>query len=179
VHLSFKFYCFARYDVLVLDCLHRGAPRYTVRMSSGDPFDAGIVRVGRVGGDPAAPARASVAAGFGSPADDTGVTRLDLNDILVKHPLATFVMSVAGCAMREAGIDDGDIVVVDRAVTPTNGHVVIAAVDGEFICRRLAKQGTCIRLEATDADTADIDLREGDEAQVWGVVTHAIKPMPT
>ena len=146
-------------------------------MSSIEPA-GDVVQVGR---DPAAgpaPARASVAIGFGSPADDTGVTRLDLNDILVRNPQATFLMRAAGCAMREAGIDDGDILLVDRAITPAHGHIVIAVVDEDFVCRRLFKQGNDIRLQATEQASADIALRDGQELQVWGVVIHSIKSMP-
>jgi DNA polymerase V len=119
-----------------------------------------------------------VVTGFGSPADDTGVTRLDLNDILIRHPLATFMMRVSGGSMRGAGIDDGDLVLVDRAITPSHGHVVIAVVDGELVCRRLTAQGDPVRLQA-DGTTADIVLTEGSEVQIWGVVTNAIKTMPT
>ena len=132
-------------------------------MSSSLPD--GIVRLGR---DPAldqAPARASVAIGFGSAADDTGVTRLDLNDILIKHAQATFLMRVAGDAMREAGIDSGDIVLVDRAITPRHGHVVIAVVEEQFVCRRLLKQGDDLRLQATDPATSDIVPGDGQGLQ--------------
>jgi DNA polymerase V len=90
--------------------------------------------------------RASVAIGFGSPSGDTGVTRLDLNDILVRHPLATFMMRIAGHAMRERGIDDGDLVLVDRAISPAHGHVVIAVVEDEFVCRQLSRQGASMLL---------------------------------
>ena len=122
--------------------------------------------------------RASVAIGFGSPSGDTGVTRLDLNDILVRHPQATFLMRIAGHAMREAGIDSGDLVLIDRAIPPAHGHVVIAVVDDEFVCRRLNQQGDDLRLQATLADCPDILAREGGAFQVWGVVTQAIKAMP-
>lgn len=135
----------------------------------------------QVGRDPAAPAaspRASVAIGFGSPSQDTGVTRLDLNEVLIKHPQATYLMRVAGGAMREAGIDSGDIVLVDRAVTPAHGHVVIAIVNDEFVCRRLLKQVLPIRLQAASPGNPDIVPREGEEVQIWGVVTNAIKAMP-
>ncbi|MBT9598015.1 MAG: translesion error-prone DNA polymerase V autoproteolytic subunit [Vitreoscilla sp.] len=127
---------------------------------------------------PAAAPRASVAIGFGSPSQDTGVTRLDLNEVLIKHPQATYLMRVAGGAMREAGIDSGDIVLVDRAVTPAHGHVVIAIVNDECVCRRLLKQGLQIRLQAATPDNPDIVPREGEEVQIWGVVTSAIKSMP-
>ena len=136
------------------------------------------VQVGRDSAAEPVPARSSVAIGFGSPADDAGVTRLDLNDILIKHSQATFLMRVAGDAMREAGIDAGDLVLVDRAITPAHGHVVIAVVGYEFVCRRLFKQGHDVRLQATGPARADIIPRDGQELQVWGVVTNAIKSMP-
>lgn len=145
------------------------------------PLDAAGPTPVRVGADPGArsgAARASVAIGFGSPSGDTGVTRLDLNDILVRHPQATYLMRIAGDALRELGVDDGDLVLVDRAIVPGHGHVVIAVVDDEFVCRQLCRQGTELRLRATRAGSADIVAREGAAFQVWGVVTQVIKPMP-
>ena len=147
-------------------------------MYSIDPEPPNLVRVGR---DPAVGSgstRASVAIGFGSPSGDSGVTRLDLNDILVRHPQATFLMRIAGNAMCEVGIGAGDLVLVDRAIPPSHGHVVIAVVDDEFVCRQLCKQGRDIRLRATRAGCADIVAGEGTELQVWGVVTQVIKSMP-
>lgn len=122
--------------------------------------------------------RASVAIGFGSPAGDSGVTRLDLNDILVRHPQATFLMRIEGDALRELGIDSGDLALIDRAIAPAHGHVVIAVVDDEFVCRQLCKQGADIRLQATSAGCADIRAVEGTGFQIWGVVTQIIKSMP-
>lgn len=135
------------------------------------------VRVGRGTADAAPAARASAAIGFGSPANDSGVTRLDLNDILVRNPQATFLMRVAGDSMRDAGIDDGDLVLIDRAVTPAHGHVVIAVVEQEFVCRRLVSQGE-LRLRAADPAVADIVPAEGEGLEIWGVVTTAIKSLP-
>ena len=147
-------------------------------MNSRLPALGNAVPVGRdASADPVLP-RSSVAIGFGSPADDTGVTRLDLNDILVKHPQAAFLMRVAGDAMREAGIDSGDLVLVDRAITPAHGHVVIAVVGDELVCRRLFKQGEVVRLQGTDPASVDLVPRDGQELQVWGVVTNTIKSMP-
>src|SRR5438093_2700269 len=113
---------------------------------SSDEISASAVPIGRGSATDRAPTRSRVAIGFGSPADDTGVTRLDLNDILIKHSQATFVMRVTGDAMREAGIDSGDVVLVDRAIKPAHGHVVIAVIEDEFVCRRLFLQGNDIRL---------------------------------
>ena len=134
------------------------------------------VRVGRSSTDAAPTARASVAIGFGSPANDSGVTRLDLNDILVRNPQATFLMRVAGDSMRDAGIDNGDLVLIDRAVTPAHGHIVIAVVEQEFVCRRLVKQGD-LRLQAANPAVADIVPAEGEGLEIWGVVTTAIKSL--
>jgi DNA polymerase V len=145
---------------------------------SSDDFSGTAVQVGSDSHADAGPAHASVAIGFGSPADDTGVTRLDLNDILIKHPQATFLMRVAGDAMHEAGIDSGDVVLVDRAVAPAHGHVVIAMVDETFVCRRMVKQGGDIRLQAANPALADIVPHDGQDLQVWGVVTTAIKSFP-
>jgi DNA polymerase V len=147
-------------------------------MSSIDEGAPNLVRVGRDPGANAGSTRASVAIGFGSPSGDTGVTRLDLNDVLVRHPQATFLMRVAGDAMREIGIDAGDLLLVDRAIPPAHGHVVIAVVDEEFVCRQLCKQGADLRLQATRAGCADILAGEGEEFQIWGVVTQVIKSMP-
>jgi DNA polymerase V len=152
-------------------------PLYTVHMSSRE-LEGRAIRVGSAPVATPSPARSSVAIGFGSPAYESGVTRLDLNDILIRHPQATFLMRVAGAAMREAGIDDGDVVLVDRAITAAHGHVVIAVVDDEFVCRRLVKQGSDIRLQAAEPSTADIVPDEDGDFQVWGVVTNAIKSMP-
>ena len=75
---------------------------------------------------------ASVRAGFPSPAEDLGAKRIDLTARLIKHPQATFLLKARGDSMREAGICDGDVLVVDKAVRERSGHVVIAVVDGEF-----------------------------------------------
>jgi len=147
-------------------------------MSSHWPGPGESIRVGRDASAPPRLGRASVAIGFGSPADDSGITRLDLNDILIRHPQATFLMRVAGDAMREAGIDDGDLVLVDRSITPAHGHVVIAVVDEGLVCRRLFKHGVKLRLQATHTGVADIVGNEGQNLPIWGVVTQAIKSMP-
>ncbi|HET7864323.1 MAG TPA: translesion error-prone DNA polymerase V autoproteolytic subunit [Burkholderiaceae bacterium] len=142
------------------------------------PSELQPARVGRDRAASAQPPRTSVAVSFGSPASESGVTRLDLNDIFIRNQQATFMMRVTGHAMRECGIDEGDIVLVDRAITPASGHVVIAVVDHEFICRRLVRQDTAFSLCATDPLVSDIHLREDREIQLWGVVTTVMKSMP-
>ena len=125
----------------------------------------------------ASPPRTSVAISFGSPASESGVTRLDLNDILIRHPQAAFLMRIAGDSMREAGVEDGDLALVDRAIDATHGRVVIAVVDDEFVCRRLVQRGSDVRLRAADPACPDWVVGEGRELQIWGVVTHVIRPL--
>jgi DNA polymerase V len=135
--------------------------------------------VGRDRQDAAAPARTrgTVASGFGSAAEDATVRRIDLNDALICHPEATFVMRASGTAMREAGIDDGDVLLVDRAITAIHGHVVIAVVEGELACRRFASLGGRVTLQAASPEAAVIVPREGTEVEIWGVVTTVIKSL--
>ncbi|WP_382322386.1 LexA family protein [Hydrogenophaga sp. UC242_50] len=120
---------------------------------------------------PAAPVRA----GFPSPAEDFSVNRLDLTQILVTHPQATFLLRVAGTSMRDAGIDDGDTLVVDRAIKPHHGQVVVAVVDGEFTVKYLHQRAGRVRLKAANPTFPDIVPRDGQTIEVWGVVSSCIK----
>ena len=117
------------------------------------------------------------AAGFGSPGSDSTVKRIDLNDALIRHPNATFVMRAAGTAMREVGIADGDVLLVDRAIQPTHGSIVIAVVDGELACRRLFKLGGQTRLETVPPGQAGLFAGDVAPLEVWGVVTTVIKSL--
>jgi DNA polymerase V len=119
--------------------------------------------------------RSRVAISFGSPAGESGVTRLDLNEILIRNPQAAFLVRIAGSAMREAGIDDGDLALVDRAVDAGHGHIVIAVHQNEFLCRRLCRRGEALGLQATDTSVADIWAGDVDVFEIWGVVTHVVK----
>ena len=133
-----------------------------------------------VGPDPAAaqtPQRTGVSAGFGSPGTDATVKRIDLNDALIRHPQATFVMRAAGAAMQDAGIDDGDVLLVDRAPHPAHGNVVIAVFEGELTCRRLWQQGGLTRLQAASPGHADLVPGDGVQLEIWGVVTTVIKSL--
>lgn len=117
----------------------------------------------------------AVRAGFPSPAEDFAVNRLDLTQILVTHPQATFLVRVAGASMRDAGIDDGDTLVVDRAIKPHHGHVVVAVVDGEFTVKYLHQRAGRLRLKAANPTFPDIVPKEGQTIEVWGVVSSCIK----
>lgn len=117
----------------------------------------------------------AVRAGFPSPAEDFAVARLDLTQILISHPQATFLLRVAGSSMRDAGIDDGDLLVVDRAIKPRSGHIVVAVVDGEFTVKTLHQQAGRTRLKAANPTYPDIVPKEGQTVEVWGVVKSCIK----
>lgn len=132
------------------------------------------------GADAAADALAQgrpVSAGFGSPGADATVGRIDLNDALIRHPQATFVMRAAGSAMQAAGIDDGDVLLVDRAIEAANGNLVIVVYEGELLCRRLCRQLDTTWLRADHPGPADIRIGEGVTLEVWGVVTTVIKSL--
>lgn len=92
----------------------------------------------------------SVQAGFPSPAEDHAGKRIDVLEHLVKHPQATFQMRVRGESMREAGIFDGDVVLVDRAITPRTGQIVVAVVDGEFTIKQLWQRAGRMKLKAAN-----------------------------
>ncbi len=121
----------------------------------------------------------SVQAGFPSPAEDFAVQRIDLLRELVKHPQATFMVRVAGFSMVDYGIHDGDTLIVDKAIKPRHGHIVIAVVDGEFTCKKLHSLRGRERLKAGNATYPDIVPRDGQTIEIWGVVTTAIKQFPT
>ena len=114
--------------------------------------------------------RAKVAAGFASPAEDHQVDRIDLMRQLVRHPQATFFVRVQGDSMQGAGILDGSVVLVDKAIKPLHGHIVVAVVDGDFTCKRLFSRGGRMRLKAENPTYPDIVPREGQLVEVWGVV---------
>lgn len=116
----------------------------------------------------------SVRAGFPSPATDYISEHLDLNEHLIAHKEATFFLRSKGHSMVGAGIQDGDLLIVDRSLTPGHRCVVIAVVDGEFTCKRLWKRGGRIRLVAENPEFPSIDLHDGQELQIWGVVTNVI-----
>jgi DNA polymerase V len=117
---------------------------------------------------------AAVAAGFPSPADDSVDKALDLNELLVRHPAATFFVRVAGHSMIGAGIHHNDVLVVDRSVEAVSGKVVVAAVNGELTVKRLSREGGVVCLEAENQAYEPIVLGEDMDVRIWGVVTAVI-----
>lgn len=115
-----------------------------------------------------------VSAGFPSPADDFVGSRLDLNELLIKHPLATFFVTVSGNSMVNAGIHSGDILIVDRACEPADGKIVIAIIDGDFTVKRLRFVQGIPCLVPENPDYPVIQMKENMELMIWGVVTSVI-----
>lgn len=116
-----------------------------------------------------------VAAGFPSPADDYIEGRLSLDEHLIQHKDATFFVRAKGNSMVGAGIFDGDLLVVDKSLTPSSGDIVIAVVDGDLTVKRLIKRGGTITLKPENHRFNEIEFLDGQELQVWGVVTSTVK----
>lgn len=115
------------------------------------------------------------AAGFPAPGDDEVEKPLDLNDLLIDNPDATFFVRVEGDSMEGAGIFSGDILIVDRSVEPKPGRVVVAAVFGEMVVKRLAVEGTALLLVSENAAYQPIRVNEAEDCYVWGVVTGSVR----
>lgn len=115
-----------------------------------------------------------VSAGFPSPAEDYIEGKLDLNELMVAHPAATFFVRVAGDSMLGAGIHHNDILVVDRSLEPVHGKVVIAVLDGELTVKRLFRRNGAVRLLAENPAYPPIELAGEVACEIWGVVTFVI-----
>ncbi|MBS0620003.1 MAG: translesion error-prone DNA polymerase V autoproteolytic subunit [Verrucomicrobia bacterium] len=117
---------------------------------------------------------AKISAGFPSPAENDLDKALDLNQLMVTHPAATFFVRVVGDSMQGAGISSGDILVVDRSLEATHGKIVVAVVNGEFTVKRLRVEKEHICLVPENPAYPILHLQEGSDFQVWGVVTYVI-----
>ena len=119
-----------------------------------------------------------VPAGFPSPADDYVEGRLDLLDLTNARSPSSYFVRAAGESMTGAGIEDGDVLVVDRALDPVSGAVVVASVDGELTVKRFVRRGRRVSLLAANPDYPPIELQDGQDLVVWGVVTHSLRTFP-
>jgi DNA polymerase V len=120
-----------------------------------------------------------VEAGFPSPTDDFIERSLDLNEQLVTNPIATFFVRASGHSMDGAGIHDGDLLIVDRSMTPVHGSIVIAVIDGGLTVKRLSKRGNVASLlpEPNNVDQgaySPIEVGADTDATIWGVVTWSL-----
>lgn len=116
----------------------------------------------------------SVVAGFPSPAEQYHEPPLDLNELLVKHPAATYFVRVEGDSMIGAGIHEGDLLVVDRSLYPANGDIIIASIDGDFTVKTYRKDKGGIRLEPANETYPAITIKSGQQLDYFGKVTACI-----
>ena len=116
-----------------------------------------------------------VSAGFPSPAADYEESRLDINEYLVRNPVSTFFFPVQGNSMEGAEIHDGDILVVDKSVRARHGHIVIAFIDGQRLVKRLHHRAGRVALMAENPSYPPLEIREGMELLIWGVVIGKFK----
>ncbi len=115
-----------------------------------------------------------VSCGFPSPAFDYLQKPLDLNELIIKKPASTFLVRASGTSMTGANIHNGDILVVDRSLTPKNGSIVLAILDGEFVVKRYFRFGSRIELRAENKSFPAIFIDDEQEFELFGVVTFSI-----
>lgn len=118
-----------------------------------------------------------VSAGFPSPAEDYTDNTIDLNKELIKNPYATFLARVKGFSMKEAGIEPGDILVIDKSLEPEDNKIAVCFLDGEFVLKRIKTDKNCAWLMPANKDFAPIKITEDNNFCVWGIVTYIIKKM--
>ena len=116
-----------------------------------------------------------VSAGFPSPAGDFMETNIDLNKELSENPLATFYIKVKGNSMIDAGINDRDVLVVDRSLEPQNNKIAICFIDGEFTVKRIQLEKDCLYLMPENPNYSPIKVTEENQLVIWGIVTYVIK----
>lgn len=116
-----------------------------------------------------------VKAGFPSPAEDSPRERLDLLRLIIRHPASTFYFRVSGVSMTDAGLDEGDIIVVDRSLDADDGRIAVCFLDGEFTVKRIRRENGNIRLMPANDRYDPIDITAESDFDIWGVVTYVIK----
>lgn len=117
----------------------------------------------------------TISAGFPSPAMDFEDLAIDLNKHLIKHPSATYYGRVQGDSMQDEGIDDGDLLVIDKSLDPENGKIAVCFVDGEFTVKRIKIEKEACWLIAANKKYQPIKVTKDNEFLIWGIVTHVIK----
>ena len=115
-----------------------------------------------------------VNAGFPSPAEDYIEKFLDLNEHLIEKPAATFFVRVNGDSMKDIGIRSGDLLIIDRSKTAKNNSIVLAVINGEFTVKRLLKRNGKILLKPENSEFKSLEIIDGMDFEIWGVVVHAI-----
>lgn len=120
---------------------------------------------------------AGISAGFPSPAGDFKQERISLDKELIKNKEATFFARVSGESMINAGLEDGDLIVIDRSLEPTNNKIAVCFIDGEFTVKRLQVKKNKIWLKPENINYKAIEVKENNELIIWGIVTNVIKKL--
>ena len=118
-----------------------------------------------------------ISAGFPSPAMDFMESSIDLNQVLVENPIATFYVQVDGNSMIDAGIHDKDLLVVDRSLEPRNNKIAICLLDGEFTVKRIRLENNELFLMPENSSYQPIQVTEENQLIIWGIVTYVIKKL--
>lgn len=118
-----------------------------------------------------------IAAGFPSPADDFMDTSIDLNKELIKNPSSTFYGRVKGNSMIDAGVANGDLLIIDKSLEPKNGMIAVCFLDGEFTIKRIKIENDCIWLVPANSDFSPIKVTAENDFLIWGIVLHIIKSL--
>lgn len=118
-----------------------------------------------------------IRAGFPSPAQDYMTESIDLNKELIRHPATTFYARAVGDSMQDFGIDSGDLLIIDKALEPQEGDIVVAYIDGEFTLKRvsISKEDKCVWLMPGNENYSSIKVTEENDFLIWGVLTYNIK----
>ena len=116
----------------------------------------------------------SISAGFPSPADDYTEENIDLNDHLISNPFSTFFLRVKGDSMVNAGINDKDLIIVDKSLTAKPGNIIIAMIDGEFTVKRLSIKNNELYLKSENNNYPNFRFKNHLDIQIWGVVIYSI-----
>jgi len=117
---------------------------------------------------------AFISAGFPSPADDYLEAKLDLNQLLIQNPNSTFFARVRGNSMLDAGIHDGDILIIDKSLEPKQTSVLICFIDGEFTVKKVMRANGDFYLMPQNKEFEPIKVNKNSDFRLWGVVTHCI-----
>jgi DNA polymerase V len=118
-----------------------------------------------------------ISAGFPSPADDFKEVRISLDKELIKNKEATFYARVSGDSMENAGLNDGDLLVIDRSLNPENNKIAVCCLDGDFTVKRIVKEKGKLYLKPENKKYKPIKLNKDNELVIWGVVTYVIKSL--
>tara|TARA_X000000950_G_C13889798_1_gene650375 strand:- start:2287 stop:2721 length:435 start_codon:yes stop_codon:yes gene_type:complete len=118
-----------------------------------------------------------VSAGFPSPADDFREIRISLDKELIKNTESTFYARVSGDSMENAGLSDGDLIVIDRSLNPENKKIAVCNIDGDFTVKRILKKGNKLYLKPENKSYNKIEIKNDQQLIIWGIVTYVIKKL--